>query len=49
MHLSREIDGILNRLERLQRVRWGQRLPSQIEVKSTARESNEGKDSVLSR
>jgi hypothetical protein len=32
-HLSREIDRILNRLERLQRMRKGQPLPPQLEVK----------------
>ena len=32
-HLSREIDRILNRLERLQRVRKGQPLPHQLDVK----------------
>jgi hypothetical protein len=31
-HLSREIDRILNRLERLQRIRKGQPLPPQLEV-----------------
>ena len=33
MHLSREIDRILNRLERLQRMRRGQPLSPQIDVK----------------
>jgi hypothetical protein len=32
-HLSREIDRTLNRLERLQRMRKGQPLPPQLEVK----------------
>jgi hypothetical protein len=32
-HLSREIDRILNRLERLQRIRKGQPLPPQLDVK----------------
>ena len=32
-HLSREIDRILNRLERLQRMRKGQPLPPQVDVK----------------
>jgi hypothetical protein len=32
-HLSREIDRILNRLERLQRIRKGQPLPPQVDVK----------------
>ena len=32
-HLSREIDRILNRLERLQRMRKGQPLPPQLDVK----------------
>jgi hypothetical protein len=32
-HLSREIDSILNRLERLQRMRKGQPLPPQLDVK----------------
>jgi len=31
-HLSREIERILNRLERVQRMRGGQRLPPQIDV-----------------
>ncbi len=31
-HLSREIDRILNRLERLQRMRKGQPLPPQVDV-----------------
>ena len=33
MHLSREIDRTLNRLERLQRIRKGQPLPPQVGVK----------------
>jgi hypothetical protein len=33
VHLSREIDRILNRLERLQRMRKGQPLPLQLDVK----------------
>jgi hypothetical protein len=33
MHLSREIDRTLNRLERLQRIRRGQPLPPQVDVK----------------
>jgi hypothetical protein len=32
-HLSREIDRILNRLERLQRICKGQPLPPQLDVK----------------
>jgi hypothetical protein len=32
-HVSREIDRILNRLERLQRIRKGQPLPPQVDVK----------------
>ena len=32
-HFSREIDRILNRLERLQRIRKGQPLPPQVDVK----------------
>jgi hypothetical protein len=33
MHLSREIDRTLNRLERLQRIRKGQPLQPQVGVK----------------
>jgi hypothetical protein len=33
MHLSREIDRILNRLERLQRMHKQQPLPLQLDVK----------------
>jgi hypothetical protein len=32
-HFSREIDRILNRLERLQRIRKGQPLPTRLDVK----------------